>query len=274
MVVSFRAIGYAGVVLFYAPLRMFNESHRRYLELRNTQQMLIHSERMAAKGEMAAEIGHELRNILSAISARAQMISKDSERGKYDNLPRNTQIILEQSRRMEVMSKGLMDFSRAELSIERLDLNGLIQRTVELLRSQNRFDGVEWELKLADPSPEVRADPGQLQQVLINLLLNAADAMQEKSSPVKRIILTSRRDDRARRVEVVVDDTGPGIAASNLGRVFEPHFTTKATGHGFGLSTSYRIIQGHKGEITAESPPGQGARFTITMPADGPGGWS
>lgn len=274
MVISFRAVGYAGVALFFAPLRMFNESHRRYIELRRTQGMLIHSERMAAKGEMAAEIGHELRNILSAISARAQMISKDSERGKYDTLQRNTQIILEQSKRMEVMSKGLMDFSRAELSIERLDLNGLIQRTVELLRSQNRFDGVEWDLRLAEPSPEVRADPGQLQQVLINLLLNAADAMQERPGPARRITVTTRRDDRARCVELVVDDTGGGIAASNLGRIFEPHFTTKATGHGFGLSTSYRIIEGHKGTITAESPPGQGARFTITLPADGPGGWA
>jgi hypothetical protein len=178
MVIAFRAIGYPGVVLFYAPLYMFHQSHKRYLELRSTQNMLIHSERMAAKGEMAAEIGHELRNILSAISARAQMINKDNERQKYDTLTRNTQIILEQSKRMEVMSKGLMDFSRAELSIERVDINGLLQRTVELMRTQNRFDGVEWEFHLAEPPPEVRADPGQLQQVFTNLFLNAADAMK------------------------------------------------------------------------------------------------
>src|SRR4029079_7504448 len=123
---------YLGALLFYAPLRMFNESHRRYLELRRAQQIIIHTERMAAKGEMAAEIGHELRNILSAISARAQMITKDSDRGVYDNVARNTQVILEQSKRMETMSRGLMDFSRAELSIERVDLHALIHRTVDL----------------------------------------------------------------------------------------------------------------------------------------------
>jgi signal transduction histidine kinase len=255
---------------------MFNESHRRYLELRRAQQIIIHTERMAAKGEMAAEIGHELRNILSAISARAQMITKDSDRGVYDNVARNTQVILEQSKRMETMSRGLMDFSRAELSIERVDLHALIHRTVDLMRTQNRFDRVEWELQLPDPGPELRADPGQLQQVLINLFLNAADAMNDMPAHEGRrraIGVTTSRDEAARQVRVVVTDTGPGIPGSNLTRIFEPHFTTKPTGHGFGLSTSYRILQSHKGVIVAESPQGRGACFTITLPLSGPGQW-
>ena len=276
MVLSFEAIGYLGALLFYAPLRMFNESHRRYLELRRAQQIIIHTERMAAKGEMAAEIGHELRNILSAISARAQMITKDSDRGVYDNVARNTQVILEQSKRMETMSRGLMDFSRAELSIERVDLHALIHRTVDLMRTQNRFDRVEWELQLVDPGPELRADPGQLQQVLINLFLNAADAMNEMPAHEGRrraIGVTTSRDEAARQVRVLVTDTGPGIPGSNLTRIFEPHFTTKPTGHGFGLSTSYRILQSHKGAIVAESPAGRGACFTITLPQTGPGQW-
>ncbi len=276
MVLSFKAIGYVGALLFYAPLRMFNESHRRYLELQRAQRIIIHTERMAAKGEMAAEIGHELRNILSAISARAQMIAKDSDRGVYANVERNTQVILEQSKRMETMSRGLMDFSRAELSIERVDLNGLIQRTVELMRTQNRFDGVAWDLRLSETNPELRADPGQLQQVLINLFMNAADAMKElkeHDARAREIAVQTSRDEGARLVTIVVSDTGPGIPASNLSRVFEPHFTTKPTGHGFGLSTSYRIIENHKGRIVAESPPGRGACFTITLPFQGPGTW-
>lgn len=274
MVVSFEAIGYLGAALFYAPLRMFNESHRRYLELQRTQRMLIHTERMAAKGEMAAEIGHELRNILSAISARAQMIARDSDKSVYTNVVRNTQIILEQSKRMETMSRGLMDFSRAELSIERVELNALVQRTVELMRTQNRFDGVEWDLQFAAPDPEVRADPGQLTQVLTNLFLNAADAMKEHGTLRKSIRVVTTSDDRTRQVGIVVADSGPGIPGSNLAKVFEPHFTTKKEGHGFGLSTSFRIIETHKGKIVAESPAGQGAVFTITLPAQGPGGWA
>ncbi len=274
MVVSFKSIGYVGVVLFYAPLRIINESTRRYLELRSAQQQLIHSERMAAKGEMAAEIGHELRNQLVAISGRAQMLIKDSERQIYSNVPRHSQIILEQARQMEGMSKGLMEFSRAELTIERVDLNGLIQRSVEFVRTQNRFDGVEWELNLSERPAELRADPGQLQQVLLNLFMNAADAMNENGNGRKVIRVALDQEDRARRVRIIVSDSGPGIPASNLSRIFEPHFTTKPHGHGFGLSTSYRIITNHGGTIVAESPPGHGAVFVVNLPLQGPGGWS
>jgi len=236
---------------------------------------MIHSERMAAKGEMAAEIGHELRNQLAAISGRAQLLLKDAERQVHANVPRHAQIIIEQTQRMEGLSKGLMDFSRAELNIERVDLNGLIQRSIEFVRSQNRFDQVEWDLHLDGPVPELRADPGQLQQVLLNLFMNAADAMKQDGTGRGMVIgVTSEWDEHARQLRVVVSDTGPGIAAANLSRIFEPHFTTKPQGHGFGLSTSYRIITNHGGRIVAESPPGQGARFTVTLPLSGPGGWS
>ncbi len=274
MVLSFKSIDYIGVVLFYAPLRMIKESTRRQIEIRNAQQQLIHSERMAAKGEMAAEIGHELRNQLVAISGRAQMLLKDAEQQHYENVQRHAQIVLEQSNRMEALSKGLMEFSRAELNIERVEINALIQRSVELVRPQNRFDGVEWELRLVEPPPELRADPGQLQQVLLNLFLNSVDAMNEKGDARRIISVTSSLDDRARLVRITVSDSGTGIVASNLSRVFEPHFTTKPQGHGFGLATSYRIITNHGGKIVAESPAGQGATFTITLPLNRAGSWN
>jgi signal transduction histidine kinase len=272
MVISFKSIGYAGAVLFYAPLRILNESHRRYLELRSAQQQIIHTERMAAKGEMAAEIGHELRNQLAAISGRAQLLLKDADKQKYDGVARHVQIILEQSDRMRKLSDGMMDFSHKELKIERVELNALIHRSIEFVRSQNRFDGVEWDLQLFTPAPELRADPGQLQQVLLNLFMNAADAMKENGTPRKSIAVECSQENQ--KVRIVVRDTGVGIPASNLSKIFEPHFTTKPTGHGFGLSTSYRIIQNHGGKIVAESPPGRGACFTITLPVQGPGGWN
>jgi signal transduction histidine kinase len=273
MVISYGAIGYVGVALFYAPLFMIYESGRRYVEIKKAQRQIIHTERLAAKGEMAAEIGHELRTQLAAISGHAQMLLKDAERKVYEHVERRGRIIIEQSRRMEVMAKGLMDFSRAELNVERVDLNALIQRSIEFVRTQNRFDGVEWDLRLSEAMPALRGDPGQLQQVLLNLFVNAADAMKEKPSARKVIGVTSSVDDRGRLVRIVVTDNGAGIAASNLTRVFEPHFTTKPEGHGFGLSTSYRIITSHGGRITAESPPGQGASFSVTLPVNGPGGW-
>jgi signal transduction histidine kinase len=274
VVISYAAVGYFGVILFYAPLRMTYESQKRYVELRNTQNMLIRNERMAAKGEMAAEIGHELRNQLAAISGRAQMLLRDSERQSFATVPRHAQIILEQSKRMETLSKGLMDFSSAELRIERVDVNALTHRSMEFVRSQNKFDAVEWDLRLAGEVPELRADPGQLQQVLLNLFINAAEAMQENGGSRRVISVVTSFDDRARQVSILVADNGPGIALAHLGKVFEPHFTTKPDGHGFGLSTSYRILTNHGGTISVESPPGQGSRFTIKLPIHGPVDWS
>jgi two-component system sensor histidine kinase HydH len=116
----------------------------------------------------------------------------------------------------------------------------------------------------------VRADPAQLQQVLLNLFVNAADAMGENGNSHKRISVSSEVDERHRSVRMVVTDTGPGIPAKNLLKVFEPSFTTKKDGHGFGLSTSYRIVANHGGTIAAETVPGAGARFTIVLPIEGP----
>jgi signal transduction histidine kinase len=222
---------------------------------------------------MAAEIGHELRNQLAAISGRAQMLLRDSERQAFAAVPRHAQIILEQSKRMETLSKGLMDFSSAELCVERVDINALTQRSMEFVRSQNKFDAVEWDFRLAGGVPELRADPGQLQQVLLNLFINAADAMQENGASRKVISVSTDYDEHARQVTIVVSDSGPGIPLNHLAKVFEPHFTTKPEGHGFGLSTSYRILANHGGTISVESPSGRGASFTLTLPIHGPGHW-
>jgi signal transduction histidine kinase len=273
MVVAFQAVGYMGVILFYIPLRMVNESTRRSLELRGAQMQLIRGERMAAKGEMAAEIGHELRNQLVAISGRAQMLRRDADRDVYTNVQRHADIILEQSKRMEVMSKNLMDFSGREVKMERVEVNELVNRSVEFVRSQNRFDGVEWDIRLTDGELHAQVDPGQIQQVLLNLFMNAADAMNERAGGRKLIGVTSHLDDR-RHLRIIVTDTGPGIAGSVLPRIFDPHFTTKPDGHGFGLSTSYRIIENHKGSIEVESPPGHGATFVLTLPLHPQEGWA
>jgi len=268
MVISYKGVGYIGLILFYAPLRMILESTRRQTEIRNAQRQLIHRERMAAKGEMAAEIAHELRNLLSIISARAQMLVRDAGRKVFDNVPRHAEIVLEQAGHMEALASGLVEFSRAELSIERVNLNSLLERSVEFVRNQARFDGVEWDLKLGQPLPELMADPGQLHQVFLNLFLNAADAMKEAGSPRKRILVTGAFEEGGRVVRIDVTDTGPGILPENRARIFEPSFTTKRGGHGFGLSTSYRIITNHGGRIVADSPPGEGTTFRITLPVD------
>jgi signal transduction histidine kinase len=202
------------------------------------------------------------------------MLVRDAARDVYANVSRHAQIILEQSDRMKKLADGLMGASHAELKVERVDVNGLIQRSIEFVRSQNRFDGVDWEVRFAEPAPQLRADPQQLEQVLLNLFMNAADAMGENANGGRKVIsVASEFLDGGKSVRVVVADTGPGIPTANLARIFEPRYTTKAHGHGFGLSTSYRIVTNHGGRIAAESPPGQGARFLVTIPVHGPGGW-
>jgi signal transduction histidine kinase len=272
MVISYQAVGYVGMLLFFVPMVVIRNSHLRYVELRKAQDHLIHSERMAAKGEMAAEIGHELSNNLAAISGRAQMLLR--EVGESDsNLARQARIIWEQAANMATLTKGLMDFSNPEVRVQRVDLNQLVQNTVEFVRPQNKYDKIEFEMSLRSDLPALQADPGQLQQVLLNLFSNAADAMAEGSRGRKSITVRTDWEEPGRAVKLEVLDTGPGIEPHNLSRVFEPAFTTKPTGHGFGLSTSYRIVTNHGGRIEARSESGRGARFVVVLPLGGPSPW-
>jgi signal transduction histidine kinase len=273
MVLSYNAVGYPGVLLFYAPLFMLFQSDRRFADLKRAEEQNLRNARFAAKGELAAGIGHELNNQLVAITARAQMLLKDAERQVFDNAPRHAQIILDQSRRMGVLAKGLMDYTRNQVNVEPVDLNGLLLGTIELVKGDKRFRTVEWEVELDGSLPELKADVGQIQGVFINLFVNAAEAMLEQDSR-RAIRVVSRHDASARSARIEVMDTGPGIRPEHLPRMFEFMFTTKPQGHGFGLSTSHRSIENHGGRIWVESVPGKGAHFSIVLPLRAPGAWN
>jgi len=272
MVISFTTVGYPGVLLFYAPLFMLFQSDKRYIELKRAEEANLRNARFAAKGELAAGIGHELNNQLVAISGRAQMLLRDAEKQSFEKAPHHAQIILDQSKRMGVLAKGLMDYTRSKVNVEPMDLNGMLTSTIDFVKSDKRFRGVEWEVQLDPELPQIRADAGQIQGVFINLFVNAADAMGEQESR-KSISVRTRLDPRTRSAEIDVQDTGPGIKREHLARMFEFMFTTKPDGHGFGLSTSHRTIENHGGKITVDSQPGQGARFHIALPLTGPGSW-
>jgi len=273
MLISFAAIRYAGVLLFYVPLQMLHESARRHIDLRNAQAEIITKERMAAAAKMARGLAHNLRNQLVAISGRAQMLVADANRGSYDNVLKYSNVILEASAHIERLMEDLVHASRAQLKLEKMDLNQRVRKSIEFVRTGKRFEHVEWDLQLADPSPTLSADSGQLNEVFINLFNNAADAMSAQNGAARIIGIATSKDDRTRQVKVVVTDTGPGIPTGNLTRIFEPDFTTKGTeGNGFGLSTAYSIITKHGGTITASSPPGRGACFTILLPQSPTGG--
>jgi len=228
---------------------------------------MISAERLAAKGEMAQEIAHELNNYLAAISGRAQLFLMNSGADSAERMKESARIIFEQASNMGVLVKGLMDFSHKELRKQPTRLNEVVRRTIEFITPQNKYERIAFDLDLAGDLPELNLDPAQIQQVLLNLFSNAADAMIANEKE-RRIAVRSRMRNGEGGVELTVEDTGPGIPEQVLPRIFDPSFTTKADGHGFGLSTSYRIIKNHGGDISADNTSKAGARFTVVLPGE------
>ena len=268
VVVSYLSIGYFGLIFFFVPLLLIKEAGAKYIALEKARDEIISAERLAAKGEMAQEIAHELNNYLAAISGRAQLFLMNSGADSAERMKESARIIFEQASNMGVLVKGLMDFSHKELRKQPTRLNDVVRRTIEFIVPQNKYERIAFDLDLAGDLPELNLDPAQMQQVLLNLFSNAADAMIANEKE-RRIAVRSRLRNGGGEVELTVEDTGPGIPEEVLPRVFDPSFTTKADGHGFGLSTSYRIINNHGGKISAENTTKAGARFTVLLPANG-----
>lgn len=266
VVLSYGAISFAGIVLFFVPLVFIRDSSQRYIQLQRTQDSLVRSERMVAKGEMAAEIGHELNNYLAAISGRAQMILMRVQPDADEKLRKSAEIIFENTANMAILTAGLMDAAHKETQMRPSLLNELIRKTVEFVRPQNKYDRIRFQLDLDESVPMGELDPGQIQQVLLNLFSNAADALHESGRTDKAIKVVTRFDAPKHLVTMTVSDNGPGMTAEVAARIFEPTYTTKEKGHGFGLSTSFRIVENHRGRIAVDTRPGEGATFTVNLP--------
>jgi signal transduction histidine kinase len=263
----YQSVGHVAAVLFLVPLLAIRLADMRYIELQKTHQVLVRSARMAAKGEMAAEVAHEMNNYLAALSGRAQLLMMGLERDDNERINEHLNVILDQAERMSVLTKGLVDFSHKGMKPVPTDLGALIERTVQFVKPQNRFDGVCFKVSLDRSVPLTSLDPGQVQQVLMNLFTNAADAMKANPEGKTKVIeVNTIHLPQKQQAIVEVIDTGPGISESLIERVFEPTFTTKDTGHGFGLSTSYRIIENHGGHISIQPQEDKGAVFHIVLP--------
>lgn len=300
--------------------------NRNITELKRLEEELIKSERLAAVGEMAAEIGHDLNNYLSIVSGHAYLLSMHIENRAYDRVARSAGMITEQVEKMEKFTAGLLESARQESETSECDLNELITKSIDFVKFWKRFKGIEFRTQFDSRLPALEIDPNQIQRVLVNLYSNAADAMTgsqsaslsrsrvhaaadrpvdssgvadvkaagtaptesedsnsgagetagalvggrravEFSGGVRGVITTvTRLGDSAESVEFVVTDTGPGIPPENLAKLFEPGFTTRRDGHGFGLAICYRIVRNHRGSIQVESRPGEGTTFRISLP--------
>ncbi|HBC46900.1 MAG TPA: hypothetical protein DCZ43_07635, partial [candidate division Zixibacteria bacterium] len=228
------------------------------------EQYLIMSEKMIAKGEMAASIGHELNNYLATISSNAQLISVNITNQQYEKVPPKVEAMVSNIDKMKRFTAGLMDFSNLETKKVVCDIPRLVDDVVFFIKPQQKFKGIKIELDMAPDLPKTEIDVGQIHQVLLNLLMNAADAIRDNETKDGRIVISCRSKDEG--LEITVSDNGPGISEEVLPRIFEPYITTKKTGHGLGLSTSYRIISNHKGRLSGDNGPNGGAVFTVELP--------
>ncbi len=229
--------------------------------LHHTQQELLHKEKLASMGQLAAGVAHELNNPLGTIMLFADALHR--ELLPDDPHRSDLEMILKEANRARKIVADLLNFARQqEVLAQDTDLHALIDQSVESVRHQPTFAGVEI-IRNYDPRVRIiQADPAQLQQVFVNLLNNAAEAIEGPGT----ITITTRA--RNGQVEISIADTGCGIPEEHMDKLFMPFFTTKPPGKGTGLGLSivYGIVKMHRGQIAVQSEVGRGTTFTITLP--------
>jgi signal transduction histidine kinase/ActR/RegA family two-component response regulator/putative methionine-R-sulfoxide reductase with GAF domain len=245
--------------------RLFAEKTRAHDDLRAAQDQLVRSERLRAVGEMAAGVAHDFNNVLAAIMGRAQLLLSQVEEPAHR---RQLQIVEQAAIDGARTVRRIQEFTRMRRArpFEPVDLNDLMEEVVEVTRSRWKDEalgkGVDYEVRVErTPVPIVAGDPSELREVLINLILNALDAMPDGG----QIVLRSGVE--GDQVFCTVTDTGIGMTEEVRQRVFDPFFTTKAEkGTGLGLSVAYGIIARHGGAIEVRSEPWRGSTFTLRLP--------
>ncbi len=244
-------------------------------ELLRAHASLAASEKMVSLGKLAATVAHEVNNPLSGILTYARLTHRALEKSALEGLPKeeileHLRIIERESRRCGQIMRNLLTFARqAPAQREPNDVNTLVERALTLVRNQLELQGVELVKKLAAGLPTVACDAGQVQQVVLTLLVNACDAMPRGG---KLEVATELGAD-GWSVRIGVRDTGFGIPSEVLPRIFEPFFTTKEDPGrtGLGLAVARSIVEAHGGSIAVRSRPGEGTEFSITIPLDGRG---
>lgn len=241
------------------------ELHRDITSRRQIESRLFHSERLAALGQMVSGVAHELNNALTSIFGYAQLVQKRTRGFEWESEARH---ILEEGERARRIARNLLLFARGSKS-ERgpVNLNEIVERTLEIRAYELRLENISVELALNQELPDALADGAQIQQALLNLLVNAEQAIRQAKESGQIWIRTRRVS--ADRIALEVADDGPGIPPEVVLRIFDPFFTTKpaGVGTGLGLSILYGIVHQHGGEVSVENRPGGGAVFTVELPS-------
>ena len=248
---------------------------QRTRELKRAHEHVLHVEKMATIGKMAAVVAHEINNPLSGILTYAKLLKKWIQRGEAEASKKNDaeqclDLIADESRRCGDLVKNLLTFSHTSpMNVQTTDLNTVVDRSVRLVAHQLELNGVELHLDLPSNLPAIQCDPGQIEQVLLALIMNAIDAMPRGGN----LWVSTRMGDESDELAIEVRDDGSGIPPEILPNIFEPFLTTKETGKsvGLGLAVSQNIIEGHRGRVDVHSEVGKGTTFTVTLPVEGGG---
>ena len=245
------------------------------------------SEKMAAVGTLAAGIAHEINNPIGIISSRVElMLMEARERGLSAEVMKDLQVLEKHAGRVARITQGLLSFSRqAPWKLTAVDVNQVLEEALLLVEKQLVKEGIVLKKDLAPDLPKIQGSPNHLEQVVVNLLTNAREAMPnggtlKVSTALHRKTLSDDRTSKEQigrwpslveqpGVEIRIGDTGPGIPPEIISRIFDPFFTTKEQGSGLGLSITYGIVREHGGTISVDSQPGEGSTFIIQLPIPG-----
>jgi two-component system NtrC family sensor kinase len=231
-------------------------------ERRRLESILAQSEKLAAIGQLAAGVAHEINNPLTAIIANAQMLHR--ELPTDSDLQESVDLIARAGARATQVVRNLLDFARKEqYHLGLTDINETLQRAIELVQHEILARGVKLDFKPDPKLPAILASQDHLQSVWLNLLLNAIDSLDKSPGQIK--IAARQIGDE---IHISVNDNGKGISPERLMRIFEPFYTTKEAGRGtgLGLSVCHRIVKQHNGQIHVESQVGTGSEFMVVLP--------
>lgn len=239
-------------------------------ELRRAHDQVLHSETMASVGKMAAVVAHEINNPLSGILTYSKLLKKWVDNGQVSKEKKQEadeclDLISSESRRCGDLVKNLLSFSRTSpMNVQPADVNRVVEQCLLLVRHNLENGGIELHSELAEQLPRLRCDPSQIEQVLLAVIVNAADAMPKGGN----LWISSSLASDSGRVILTIRDDGSGIPPEILPKIFEPFVTTKDLHHGtgLGLAVSRGIIERHSGKISLESELGKGTTVTITLP--------
>jgi PAS domain S-box-containing protein len=224
------------------------------------------ADKLAALGTLAAGLAHELNNPIGIISSRIELMLLETDHQALPAAAREDLVVLRRhAHRVTRVVQGLLSFARQSGQPRGpVDLNQVVDDTLLLVEKQAAKEGVTLARRLTPGLPPIEGDPTALEQVLLNLILNARDAVDGRGEILIETDLVTGHPDQIR---LRVHDTGPGIPAEVLPRIFDPFFTTKSSGTGLGLSISYGIVREHGGTVDVHSEPGRGTTFVLSFPA-------